>query len=351
MKKYAEKLKPTNFIFLIIAGIVNSCGVTLFLSPSGVMDSGISGLSLFLSKVTPLMLSLYLLILNVPLFIFGLKKQGWRFVVYSLTAIFSYSFASYLFQKPLGLMQGVFPYLKEDILLAAVFGGLVSGVGSGLTIRFGGAIDGIEVLAVIFAKKVGVTVGQFVMAFNAVLYIVACIVMKNLSMGLYSLISYFIGLYAIDFVVEGFDKSKSCIIITKKGKEIAANISQELGRGITILESKGYYSNEDKTMLYVVINRFEINKVKVIISSIDPDAFVTVNDISEVIGRSIKMSRKKRRIVKKVSAKKPLHQSEISNANEKVNLSAPIQVRKHDDVVDKSSNSNDTLSNTENKDN
>jgi len=314
MKKYAEKIKPLNFVFLVIAGIINSVGVTLFLSPSGVMDSGISGLSLFLSKVTPLMLSLYLLIFNLPLFIFGMKKQGWRFVVYSLTAIFSYSLASYVFQKPLGLMNGVFAQLNNDILLAAVFGGLISGIGSGLTIRFGGAIDGIEVLAVIFAKRVGVTVGQFIMFFNAILYIVACIVMKNLSMGLYSLISYFIGLYAVDFVVEGLDKSKACIIITRKGKELAAQLSKALGHGLTVLEGKGYYSNENKTMLYAVINRFEIGKVKNIISSIDPEAFVTVNDISEVIGSSIKMTLRKKKIVKKVSAIKPIDTDVVHNA-------------------------------------
>lgn len=300
--KNTEKFKAINFIFLVVAGLVNSLGVTLFLAPSGVMDSGISGLSLLLSKVTPLMLSIYLLIFNIPLFLFGLKKQGWRFVIYSLVAIFSYSLFSFIWQVVLGLREGVFPLLNNDVLLAAIFGGLISGVGSGLTIRFGGAIDGIEVLAVIFAKKINLTVGQFVMTFNAILYIVACLIIGNLTLGLYSLISYFIGLNAIDFVVEGLDKSKACIIITQKGDELASKISQTLGRGITIIDSKGYYSKENKTMLYAVVNRFEIGKLKNMITDIDPTAFVTVNEISEVIGSSIKMSLRKKKVTNYTNA-------------------------------------------------
>ncbi len=170
-KKYLaeiKEIKPINFIFLLAAGIINAFGVTLFLFPVKLYDSGVSGLSMLLDQVTPayLNISFFLIVINFPIFIFGMKKQGINFTLYSLFTIGIYSLFSYLIMNVFPIdVSLVSPLAGEDLLLCAIFGGVISGVGSGLTIRFGGAIDGIDVLSVVFAKKTIVfRVGRFSVA-------------------------------------------------------------------------------------------------------------------------------------------------------------------------------------------
>ena len=149
-----SQLQPLNFLLLLAAGIVNAVGVTMFLAPVQLYDSGISGTSMLLWQVTPeeYTLSLFLLLLNIPLFLFGLKKQGAVFTIYSVWAVFVYSAASFVITDILPVdVSTASPFAGQDLLLCALFGGLISGIGSGMTIRFGGAIDGVEVMAVIFA--------------------------------------------------------------------------------------------------------------------------------------------------------------------------------------------------------
>ena len=286
-----KNLRLKNFLLLILAGIINAVGVTMFLAPVNLYDSGISGTSMLLAMVTPeqYTLSLFLLILNVPLFLFGLKKQGWVFTVYSVWAVIVYSTASYVITDVLPVdVSTASPFAGQDLLLCAIFGGLVSGAGSGLTIRFGGAIDGMEVLAVTFSKGRGLTVGTFVMVYNVILYVIIGVLFNSWILPLYSIVTYFVGNKTIDFIVEGFDKAKSVMIVTSKEEEICSALSAEFGRGITQIHAKGYYSGEDKCMVYFVVNRFQIPKVKALVGQIDGNAFITVTEISDVMGTSVK---------------------------------------------------------------
>ena len=224
MKKKETPLQWKNFIFLLFAGCINAVGVNLFLAPVKLYDSGISGTSILLSQITPpaFTLSLFLLILNVPLFLFGLKKQGVTFTVYSIFTVAVYSFASWLITDILPIdVSLASPLAGQDLLLCALFGGLISGIGSGFTIRNGGAIDGVEVMAVIFSKKLNITVGTFVMIYNVILYVVIGIVMHSWILPLYSIITYGAALKTIDFVVEGLDRSKSVMIITDHADEVS----------------------------------------------------------------------------------------------------------------------------------
>lgn len=286
-----KKLRWQNFLLLIVAGSINAIGVTMFLAPVNLYDSGVSGTSMLLGQVTPehFTLSLFLLILNVPLFLFGLRKQGWCFTVYSVWAVTVYSVMSFLITDVFPVdVTAASPFAGQDLLLCAIFGGLVSGVGSGLTIRLGGAIDGMEVLGVIFAKRLGLTVGTFVMIYNVILYILIGIIFNSWILPLYSIITYFMGNKTIDFIVEGFDKAKSVMIVTMKEEEICQALSEEFGRGITQISARGYYSGADKCMVYFVVNRFQIPKVKNLVAAIDPHAFITVTEISDVMGTSVK---------------------------------------------------------------
>ena len=286
-----SQLRWQNFLLLIAAGTINAIGVTMFLAPVHLYDSGISGTSMLLWQVTPpaFTLSLFLVLLNVPLFLFGLKKQGLCFTIYSIWAVFIYSGVSFLINEVLPVdVATASPFAGSDLLLCAIFGGLISGIGSGLTIRWGGAIDGIEVMAVIFAKRLGLTVGSFVMAYNVVLYISIGLIWGSWILPLYSIVTYFVGNNAVDFIVEGLDKAKAVMIVTRCQDEICRVLSEEFGRGITQISAKGYFSGADNCIVYFVVNRFQIPKVKKLVAEADASAFVTITEISDVMGSSVK---------------------------------------------------------------
>lgn len=290
-KKKMRGLNPVNFAVLFFAGIINAVGVTIFLAPVHLYDSGFSGTSMLLWQVTPeyFYLSFFLIALNVPFFLYGYKKQGLLFTVYSIFAVTIYSAASYLITYVLPIdVSLASPIAGTDLLLCAVFGGVISGVGSGLTIRFGGAIDGVEVMAVIFAKRLGLTVGNFVMIYNVILYIIVGVAMNSFILPLYSILTYCAAVKAVDFIVERFDKAKSAMIITSHETEISEALSEAFGHGITHIDAKGYYAGKEQTIIYFVVNRFQIAKMKDIISEIDAHAFVTISEVSDIMGSSIK---------------------------------------------------------------
>ena len=211
-----RQLKVKNLIALLIAGIVNAFGVTVFLAPVKLYDSGISGTSMLLAQVTPLSLSVFLVLLNVPLFLYGLKRQGAQFTIYAIYSVAVYSLFAWLITDILPIdVSFASPLAGQDLLLCALFGGLVSGTGSGLAIRFGGAMDGIEVMAVIFAKKLNVSVGTFVMAYNILLYVLCGFVIESWILPLYSIVTYMAALKMVDTIVEGLDRSKSVYIVTQ----------------------------------------------------------------------------------------------------------------------------------------
>lgn len=282
---FLKTLKIRNFLILTIAGIVNAFGVTVFLNPVKLYDSGISGTSMLLAQITPewMTLSLLLLLLNVPLFLYGMKKQGPVFTLYAVYTVAVYSLAAWLITDVLPIdVSMASPLAGTDLLLCALFGGLISGVGSGLAIRYGGAMDGIEVMAVIFAKRLGVSVGSFVMAYNLVLYILCGFVMQSWILPLYSIVTYAAGVKTVDFVVEGFDRSKCAIIITVKPQEICAALSATFETGATRIEARGGYSYAPKTMIYFVVNRFQVSRMKELVHDIDPSAFITISEVADV---------------------------------------------------------------------
>ncbi len=289
--------RPLNFAMLVLSGLINATGVTLFLAPVNLYDSGISGTSMFMDVlVAQVPLWAWLIILNFPIFLFSLR-QGVAFTVYSLFAIAMYSGFSAIYQNVIPLFVTDFfaqgsPVAGSDLLLCGIFGGLLSGIGSGLTIRYGGALDGIEQLAVIFARRLNMTVGNFVMIFNVALYIIIGIYFRAFELPLYSIITYFVASKAVDFIVQGLDQAKGAFIIPSAGNydAVSSALSQEFGRGLTIIPATGYYSGTDKKIIYCVINRFQLARMRSVLARCDKHAFVTVMDISDVFGTSIKNS-------------------------------------------------------------
>ena len=288
------KQNPTprimNLVMLTIAGIVNAFGITLFMTPVKLYDSGISGTSMLLEQITPsyLSLSLFLLILNIPLFLFGLKKQGKKFTFYAIYTVFIYSLFAWLITDVLPIDVSIAsPLAGTDLLLCALFGGMISGIGSGLAIRFGGAMDGIEVIAVIFAKRLGITVGTFVMIYNVILYIFCGIVLNSWVLPLYSVVAYSAALKTIDFVVEGIDRAKCAMIVTEYPKEICEALSKTFGSGVTRVDATGGYSNRNKSMVYFVVNRYQVNRMKEQVHEIDSGAYIIMSEVADIFSNNM----------------------------------------------------------------
>ncbi len=240
---------------------------------------------MLLSQITPeyLTLSLFLLVLNIPLFIYGFKKQGFIFTIYSVYAVAIYSLGAWLITDILPIdVNFASPLAGTDLLLCALFGGLISGIGSGLVIRNGGAIDGIEVMAVIFAKKLGTTVGTFVMIYNIALYVIAGIISHSSILPLYSIVAYGAALKTVDFIVEGFDRAKCAMIITTEPETICGELMEAFETGATKIEVTGGYSNKPKTMIYFIVNRFQVTRLKEIVHKVDPKAFITISEVADV---------------------------------------------------------------------
>lgn len=287
LKSFTSALREIgwrNMLMLTVSGIVNAFGVTMFLAPVQLYDSGISGTSMLLTMLFPqLSLSIFLLLLNVPLFLYGLKRQGMAFTVSAIYCVAIYSLSAWIITDVLPVDVTIAsPLAGNDLLLCALFGGLISGAGSGLAIRFGGAMDGIEVMAVIFAKRLGATVGTFVMAYNVILYICCGIAAKSWILPLYSIVTYAVGLKAVDFIVEGFDRAKCAMIITAKPDEICVLLSETFESGMTRIQVTGGYSGEAKTMIYFIVNRFQVTKCKELVHRTDSAAYIAITEVADV---------------------------------------------------------------------
>ena len=264
-------IKPVNIFALIAAGIINAIGVMIFLFPVKLYDSGISGLSMLLDQVTApyLTVSLFLLIFNIPIFIFGMKRQGITFTIYSCIAVGVYSLFSFLIEKVFSWdVSIVSPLAGSDLLLCAIFGG---------------AIDGIDVLSVVFARRLGLSIGSFVMVFNFLLYVACGIVLNSWILPLYSIITYFVASKTIDYIVDGFDRVKCAMIVTTEADRITEELSKSFKSSGTIVNAIGGYSKSERQIVYFIVNHFQVNKLKAIVHEIDRGAFVSLQEVSEVI--------------------------------------------------------------------
>ncbi len=274
-KKNRIKREINKYVFLFIGSILTAVGLEIFLIPNKIIDGGIVGISIILSYLTKLPLSVYILALNIPFLFLGYKQIGKTFVCSSLFAIVSLSVWVQVFHP--------IPGLTNDVLLATVFGGIILGIGVGIIIRYGGSLDGTEMVAIILNKKTAFSVGEMVMFFNIFILSSAGLVF-GWDRAMYSLIAYFIAYKVIDIIIDGLDEAKAAIIISENVDEIADAITARLGRGVTYLDGKGGFSKNQKKILYSVVTRLEIAKLKSIIYDKDENAFVTINDVSDVMG-------------------------------------------------------------------
>lgn len=276
--KSQETRRLISFVMLTTGSIIAAYALESFLIPNTILDGGVTGISIIVSKITNLPVSLLVLILNIPFVYIGYKNLGRGFLiraVYSMV-LFSVSLSVFRYYEP----------LTEQMLLATVFGGILLGLGVGLVIHFGGCVDGTESVALVISKKTTLSVGQVVLVFNLVIYSVAGMIF-GLDRAMYSLLTYFITFKVIDFVSEGFEQAKAALIITEKGTDMAKEIYKRLGRTVTTIRGKGLISG-DKEVMYCVLTRMEIYELRHIAEEMDESAFITILEVSDIIGQHIK---------------------------------------------------------------
>ncbi|MED3625571.1 YitT family protein [Neobacillus thermocopriae] len=266
-------------VFITLGAILMGIGLEVFLVPNHVIDGGITGISIMLSYLTGWKLGIFLLLFNLPFFFIGYKQIGKTFAISTLYGIIILSIAT-------SLLHPV-PAFTQDILLATIFGGVILGFGVGLVIRYGGSLDGTEILAILFNKKTPFSVGEIIMFFNLFILGSAGFVF-SWDRAMYSLLAYFVAYKTIDITITGLDESKSVWIISDNAKVIGEAIMHRLGRGVTYLNGEGAFSGDDKKVIFCVINRLEEAKLKEIVTEYDINAFLAVADIAEVRGGRFK---------------------------------------------------------------
>ncbi len=274
-KNYSIAKIVQKYTILLVGALIAAAGLEFFLVPNSIIDGGVVGISIIVSFITGLPIGIFTFLLNIPFLFIGYKQIGKTFVITSLFSITSFSIFTLIFHP--------IPGLTDDHLLAAVFGGIILGSGVGLILRYGGSLDGTEIIALILCKSSLLTIGQIVLIFNIFIYSFAAIIL-GWDRALYSMLAYFVAHKAVDVVIDGLDEEKAVFIVSKNGDEIADAIKARLGRGVTYLEGKGAYTGEHRIVLYSVVSRLEVSKLRSIINDKDPDAFVTINDVSDVMG-------------------------------------------------------------------
>lgn len=279
-----------SFIGITTGAMLSAFSIQTFLSPNMILDGGVIGISMIVSKLTNLPLSIFTIILNIPFLLIGYKNLGKKFIIKAVYAMLIFSCFLTMFSNV--------NELTDDILLATIYGGIILGIGVGLVIRSGGCLDGTESVAIIINKNTSFSTGQIIMLFNIFIYLTAG-ALFGLDKALYSLLMYFITFKIIDLVSEGLEQAKAAMIITEQGSQIAKEIYNKLGRTATLIEGNGLVSGK-KDILYCVLTRMEISQLRTIVNSKDETAFVTITEVSEIIGDHIKSNKKIKQVRKNI---------------------------------------------------
>jgi len=266
-------------IAIFAGALLMATALEIFLVPNNIIDGGITGISIIISHLSGLPLGLFIFILNLPFFYLGYKQIGKTFAISTVFGILVLSYFTSLFYP--------IPAFTKDMLLATIFGGMIAGVGVGLVIRYGGALDGTEILSILVNKKVPFSVGEIIMFFNFFILGAAGFVF-SWDRAMYSILAYIIAFKTIDVVVNGLEQSKSVWIISDKNQEIGEAILSKLGRGVTYMNGEGAYSGDNTKIVFCVITRLEEAELKNIVEIIDPTAFLAIADIAEVKGGRFK---------------------------------------------------------------
>lgn len=284
-------LKVKNIFFILLGSAIFSFGIVHFNMQNNLAEGGFTGITLllyFLYNIDP---SITNLILNIPVFLIGWKLLGRNVFLYTLIGTLSVSVFLWLFQR----FQFDIP-LNDDLALAALFAGVFIGVGLGIVFRYGGTTGGVDIIARLAQKYIGWGMGKTMFMFDAVVITLSLIFYLSYREAMYTLVAVFVGAKVIDFIQEGAYAARGAMVISEKNEEIASKIMSEMDRGVTILKGQGSFTKTDKEVLYCVVGRNEIMRLKNLVTSVDPHAFVSVSIVHEVLGEGFTLDENKKLI-------------------------------------------------------
>ena len=274
--------RTLQYIFIVLGAAIAAFAVEGILVPNSILDGGVTGISMILNYTLGWKLSLCIILINIPFLYIGFKNMGINFLIKAIVSISIFSLFLEIFHD--------INHIIDNILLATIYGSIILGVGVGFILRSGGCVDGTEALGIVVSKNTNFSVGQFVLLCNVIIFSVAGY-FYGIDRALYSLLAYFITSKVIDEINEGFERTKSAMIVTNDGQGLAEEIYKKIGRTVTLLDGKGLISGE-KSVIYCVLTRIEISELRRIVEEYDDSAFVTITDVSEVIGNHIKNNTK-----------------------------------------------------------
>lgn len=276
MKKVLGIIKNA---FITIAGIgCATLGIKGFLLPNKFIDGGVTGISMLLASQTHLSLPLVIVLINIPFIFLGFKRIGKTFAIHSGVAILGLSLALILID-----LDGI----TQDKLLSAVFGGVFLGAGIGLSMRGGGVLDGTEIMALVFSKKIGITIGDVILIVNLLIFSISAIFL-GIETAMYSILTYYSASKTVDFLIHGIEEYIGVTIISSRSEELKKTIMKDLGWGLTVYKGQGGLSQQDQEILFCTVTRLEIPKVRKVLNAVDPYAFVVMHNIHDTSGGMIK---------------------------------------------------------------
>lgn len=268
-----------NAILIVLGILLAGMGINGFLLSSNFIDGGITGVSMLLAKTTPLPLSILLPIVNLPFIAIGYRHLGFAFALRSSLAIAGLALAVFFIP---------YPDVTPDLLLTSIFGGFFVGAGIGFAVRGGAVLDGTEIVALLISKRSDlVRVGDVILIFNVILFLTAMSIL-GVEAALYSILTYYTAAKTLDFIIHGIDEYSAVIIVSDRSFEIREAITRELNRGVTVYSGKGGVTGEQKEILYCVVTRLEIGKVKNIVRHLDRKAFIVVHALADVVGGMVR---------------------------------------------------------------
>ncbi|KGA99121.1 hypothetical protein AJ85_11630 [Alkalihalobacillus alcalophilus ATCC 27647 = CGMCC 1.3604] len=283
------RIKPLNVFMILVGSAIMSFGLVFFNMENQLADGGFTGITLilyFLFEINPAISNL---VLNIPILIIGWKILGRQTFIYTVIGTLSVSVFLELFQR----FRFMAIPLHDDMTLAALFAGVFIGVGLGIVFRYGGTTGGVDIIAKLGFKYLGWSMGKTMFMFDAVV-ITSSLIYLNYREAMYTLVAVFIAARVIDFIQQGAYSAKAAIIISEKTEEIAKRILVDMDRGATLLQGKGSFTGTDKQVLYCVVGRNELVRLKTLVEQIDPHAFASVNDVQDVIGEGFTLDENKK---------------------------------------------------------
>jgi uncharacterized membrane-anchored protein YitT (DUF2179 family) len=282
------EIKLKNIIMIMLGTSIFSFGINYFNIANQLVEGGFTGITLLLNYLYGFPPSITNLILNIPLFFIGWKVLGRTSFVYTLVGTISFSLFLWVFRD-------FKLFLGDDLLLAALYAGVSVGIGLGIVFRYGGTTGGVDIIARLVNKYLGWSIGRTMFIFDIIVISVSLIYL-DAKLVMYTLVAVYVGARVIDFIQEGTYSAKALIIVSQANQEIATKIVQEMERGATILKGIGGYTGEQRDVLYCVVNRSELVRIKNIARMVDPYAFITVNEVREVLGEGFTHDEHKRPI-------------------------------------------------------